>query len=111
MCVSSCKQSEIEERVSDTKNLSEQNKKLMTDVTRVSEELRQQEQTYGQLDKELRLFEFQNKELQAKLEEMELHNIHGYQKQIEKLEQKVMYFVIVCLICYLLISGLALPRR
>ena len=75
--------------MTELKQTNEQNKKALNDTTRLSEELRQQEQNSIQTEKQRRLLEFQVKELQARLEDMETHSVHGAQKTIEKLEHKV----------------------
>ena len=82
-------QNELEERMIELKHTNEQNKKALNDTTRLSEELRQQEQNNVQTEKQRRLLEFQVKEFQARLEDVENHSVHGAQKTIEKLEQKV----------------------
>jgi hypothetical protein len=75
--------------MSELKEANEQAKKTLTDNTRLTEELRLQEQNNIQTEKQRRILEFQVKELQTRLEEMETHTLHGTQKTIEKLEQRV----------------------
>ena len=75
--------------MSELKLSGDQHKKALGDTTRLTEEVHQHEQNHIQNEKQRRVLEFQVKELQTRLEELETHSIHGSQKTIERLEQKV----------------------
>jgi sensor histidine kinase YesM len=90
-------QNELDDRMSELKELNEQNKKTLNDNTRLTEELRLQEQNNIQTEKQRRVLEFQVKELQSRLEDIETHTVHVSQKTIEKLEQRASSLVIAML--------------
>lgn len=67
----------------------DQTKKAMADAARLAEELRQEQEHGGQIDKLRRGLETQNKDLQLRVDEAEAAALHGGRKIIQKLEQRV----------------------
>ena len=67
----------------------EHGKKAMTDAARMADELRQEQEHAGQIEKLRRALEGQVKELQVKVDEAEAAALHGGRKAIQSLEQRV----------------------
>jgi chromosome segregation ATPase len=61
----------------------------MADAARIAEELRQEQDHAGQIEKMRRAMESQVKELQARLDEAEAAALKGGKRMIQKLEQRV----------------------
>ena len=82
-------QSDYDEQMNELKIAEEQAKKAMADAARLAEELRQEQEHAGQIEKLRRALEQQLKELQLRLDESEATAMHGGKKTIQKLEQRV----------------------
>jgi len=67
----------------------DQAKKAMTDAARLADELRQEQEHAGQIEKLRRALEGQVKELQVRVDEAEAAALHGGRKTIQSLEQRV----------------------
>ena len=67
----------------------DQTKKAMMDAARLAEELRQEQEHAGQMEKLRRGLEAQVKELQVRVDEAEAAALHGGRKTIQSLEQRV----------------------
>jgi len=61
----------------------------MADAARLAEELRQEQDHAGQIEKLRRALETQVKELQVRVDEAEAAALHGGRKTIQALEQRV----------------------
>merc|ERR1719216_611227 len=61
----------------------------MSDAARIAEELRQEQEHAGSIEKMRRTMESQVKELQARLDEAEANALKGGKRMIQKLEQRV----------------------
>merc|ERR1712141_472039 len=64
-------------------------KKAMGDAARLAEELRQEQDHAGHIEKMRRTLESQVKELQVRLDEAEASSLKGGKRMIQKLEQRV----------------------
>ena len=82
-------QTDFEERVNELRLSEDQSKKAMADAARLAEELRQEQEHAGQIDKLRRGLETQLKEQQVRVDEAEAAALHGGRKTIQKLEQRV----------------------
>jgi myosin heavy chain 6/7 len=82
-------QSDFEEQVNELRLAEEQTKKAMADAARLAEELRQEQEHAGQIDKLRRGLETQLKDMQLRVDEAEAAALHGGRKTIQKLEQRV----------------------
>merc|ERR1712012_258686 len=82
-------QSDLEEQAGELKGAEEQAKKAMADAARLAEELRQEQEHAGHIEKMRRTCESQVKELQARLDEAEASSLKGGKRMIQKLEQRV----------------------
>ena len=79
----------MEDQAGELKNAEEQAKKAMADAARIAEELRQEQEHAGHIEKMRRGLESQVKELQVRLDEAEASAMKGGQRKIQKLEQRV----------------------
>ena len=82
-------QSDLEDQANELKAAEEQGKKAMQDAARLAEELRQEQDHAGHIEKMRRTLESQVKELQARLDEAEASAMKGGKRMIQKLEQRV----------------------
>jgi len=72
----------------------DQAKKAMADAARLAEELRQEQEHAGQIDKLRRALEVQVKELEVRVDEAEAAALHGGRKTIQSLEQRVSHALV-----------------
>jgi myosin protein heavy chain len=79
----------LDKALSDLKHTEESFKKINGDVTRLTEELRQEQAHYDHLDRLRKGLELQIKELQGKLDAAEQDALRTSQRAIEKLQQDV----------------------
>jgi myosin heavy subunit len=82
-------QTDLEDQAGELKAAEEHAKKAMADAARIAEELRQEQDHAGQIEKMRRAMESQVKELQARLDEAEAAALKGGKRMIQKLEQRV----------------------
>merc|ERR1712141_341814 len=82
-------QSDLEDQAHELKGAEEQAKKAMGDAARLAEELRQEQDHAGHIEKMRRTLESQVKELQVRLDEAEASSLKGGKRMIQKLEQRV----------------------
>jgi chromosome segregation ATPase len=80
---------DFEEQVNELRLAEDQTKKAMADAARLAEELRQEQDHAGQIEKLRRGLEVQVKELQQRVDEAEAAALHGGRKTIQKLEQRI----------------------
>ena len=98
-------QSDFEERMNELRQMEDQAKKAMTDAARIADELRQEQEHAGQIDKLRRALEVQVKELQVRVDEAEAAALHGGRKTIQALEQRVRRILSSIHICSMLFSN------
>ncbi|MDJ8948219.1 hypothetical protein PO867_15135, partial [Clostridium perfringens] len=82
-------QTDLEDQSGELKAAEEHAKKAMADAARIAEELRQEQDHAGQIEKMRRGMESQVKDLQARLDEAEAAALKGGKRMIQKLEQRV----------------------
>jgi len=82
-------QSDLDDQASDLRTAEDNAKKAMLDAARLAEELRQEQDHAGSIEKMRRTLESQVKELQARLDEAEASAMKGGKRMIQKLEQRV----------------------
>merc|ERR1712168_1428289 len=82
-------QSDLDEQANELKAADERSKKAMSDAARLAEELRQEQEHAGSIEKLRRGLESQVKDLQARLDEAEAAALKGGKRMIQKLEQRV----------------------
>lgn len=80
--------------LNEAKNSEEKAKKAMVDAARLADELRSEQEHAMQQEKMRKGMEQQMKDLQARLDEAEAAALKGGKKIIQKLEQKVCFFLI-----------------
>jgi myosin heavy chain 6/7 len=81
--------SDLDKALSELKNAEEHFKKVTNDVTRLSEELHQEQQHYEHVDRLRKGLEVQMRDLHAKLEDAELNAMRIGQRAVEKLDQAI----------------------
>merc|ERR1712142_1094751 len=79
-------QSDLEDQAQELKGAEEQAKKAMGDAARLAEELRQEQDHAGHIEKMRRTLESQVKELQGRLDEAEASSLKGGKRMIQELE-------------------------
>uniref|UniRef100_A0A183U9U4 Paramyosin n=1 Tax=Toxocara canis TaxID=6265 RepID=A0A183U9U4_TOXCA len=79
----------LDETLNGLKSSEERSKKAAADATRLSEELRQEQEHCAHIDRVRKGLEMTIKEMQAKLEDAESAVVKGGQKAIAKMEQRV----------------------
>jgi len=82
-------QGDFEERMNELRQAEDQAKKAMSDAAKLAEELRQEQEHAGQIEKLRRALEAQVKDLQVRVDEAEAAALHGGRKAIQALEQRV----------------------
>merc|ERR1712043_119247 len=82
-------QVDLEDQSHELRAAEEAAKKAMSDAARIAEELRQEQEHAGSIEKMRRTMESQVKELQARLDEAEANALKGGKRMIQKLEQRV----------------------
>jgi len=82
-------QTDLEEQASELKAAGETAKKAMSDAARLAEELRQEQEHAGHIEKMRRTMDGQVKELQVRLDEAEASSMKGGKRMIQKLEQRI----------------------
>merc|ERR1712141_361278 len=82
-------QVDLEDQSHELRAAEEAAKKAMSDAARIAEELRQEQEHAGSIEKMRRTMESQVKELQARLDEAEAAGLKGGKRMIQKLEQRV----------------------
>merc|ERR1711893_213332 len=82
-------QVDLEDQAQELRSAEEAAKKAMADAARIAEELRQEQDHAGQIEKMRRGLESQVKDLQARLDEAEAAALKGGKRMIQKLEQRV----------------------
>jgi len=82
-------QTDLEDQASELKVAEEHAKKAMADAARIAEELRQEQDHSGQIEKLRKGLENQIKDMQIRLDEAEAAALKGGKKTIQKLEQRV----------------------
>jgi len=85
----STKQADLEEHTNELRSAEDAAKRAMADTSRVSDELRHEQEHAGQIEKLRRNLESQVKDLQARLDEAEASALKGGKKIIQKLESRV----------------------
>jgi len=91
--------------MNELRQMEDQAKKAMTDAARIADELRQEQEHAGQIDKLRRALEVQVKELQVRVDEAEAAALHGGRKTIQALEQRVRRILSSIHICSMLFSN------
>ena len=82
-------QSDLDEQSNELRSSDERSKKAMSDAARLAEELRQEQEHAGSIEKLRRGLESQVKDLQVRLDEAEAAALKGGKRMIQKLEQRV----------------------
>jgi myosin heavy chain 6/7 len=82
-------QADLDEAVSELKNSEERSKKAGTDASRLTEELRHEQEHGLQVERLRKGLEQQIKDLQTRLDEAEGNSLKGGKRVISKLEQRV----------------------
>jgi len=82
-------QTDLEECSQELRTSEENSKKAMADAARLAEELRQEQDHAGQIEKMRRNLDSQIKEMQIRLDEAEANSMKGGKRVIQKLEQRV----------------------
>ncbi len=81
--------SDLDDLSSELKGAEEHAKKAMADAARLAEQLRQEQEHSGSVEKQRRSMETTVKELQARLDEAEANVLKGGKRLIQKLETRV----------------------
>ncbi len=81
--------SELDETLNELKRADEAGKKAMSDASRLTEELRQEQEHSMHIERMRKGLEQQVKEMQVRLDEAEAAALKGGKKIIAKLEQRV----------------------
>jgi len=84
-----CLQADLQESINELKGSEERGKKAMIDAARLADELHQEQEHAGNIERFTKGLELQMKEMQARLEEAEAAALKGGKKIIAKLEQRV----------------------
>lgn len=82
---------ELDEALTECRNLDDKAKKAMIDAARLADELRQEQEHSAHLERQRKAGEAQIKEMQARLEEAEAAALKGGKRVIQKLEQRVSF--------------------
>merc|ERR1712141_488037 len=82
-------QVDLEDQSHELRAAEEAAKKAMGDAARIAEELRQEQEHAGSIEKMRRALESQMKEAQIRLDEAEASSMKGGKRMIQKLEQRV----------------------
>ena len=86
---SSVLQADLDEQANELKAAEDHAKKVMSDASRLAEDLRQTKDLAAHLEKTRRSQESRLKELQAHLDEAEATAMQGGRKMIQKMEQRI----------------------
>lgn len=84
-----CNQAELEDQLNELKTAEDHARKAMEDASRLAEELRQEQDHAGQIERARRSLEATVKDLQVRLDEAEAAAMQGGKKVIQKMEQRI----------------------